>query len=475
MEFPRSLKLEFVAMLDRLKAMPGGDVVEGLAGVLATTEPAVGVRVNMRKNAMPSGMREVPWADRGFYVDGDRPRFTMDPALHQGRYYVQDPSSMALSAIVGQLVKKSGQKPILYIDACAAPGGKTTAAIDALPPGSLIVANEFDRRRADALTENVIKWGYPDCVVTQGDTARFRRLPEIADIIAVDAPCSGEGMMRKEDAAVEQWSDGLVERCAGLQREILDNMWTALRPGGYLIYSTCTFNRLEDEENLEYIVNELGGEPVALELPFDSGIVGAIASPYPAYRFLPGKVEGEGLFIAVARKIGSVEKGVRLKNYKKKPHQADALITESADYLVEERDGRVVAVSGRWYSMVEELRRNLNVIYCGVEIGKLVAPANGGKRSASAAIVPSQALALSIILAEGAFPRMDVDYPTAVAYLRGEALRLDSAEKGYLLLTYEGVPLGFVKNLGNRANNLYPDSWKIRSTHIPSEPPVVLS
>ncbi|MDE7135735.1 MAG: RsmB/NOP family class I SAM-dependent RNA methyltransferase, partial [Muribaculaceae bacterium] len=302
MEFPKPLKLEFVAMLDRLKAMPGGDVVEGLADVLATTEPAVAVRVNPRKNAMPSGMRKVPWADRGFYVDGERPRFTMDPALHQGRYYVQDPSSMALSAIVGQLAKESGHKPLLYIDACAAPGGKTTAAIDALPPGSLVVANEFDRRRADALTENVIKWGYPDCVVSQGDTARFCRLPEIADIIAVDAPCSGEGMMRKEDAAVEQWSDGLVERCAGLQRDILGNMWAALRPGGYLIYSTCTFNRHEDEENLEYIVNELGGEPVDLDLPLGSGIAGAIASPYPAYRFLPGKVEGEGLFSAVVRK-----------------------------------------------------------------------------------------------------------------------------------------------------------------------------
>ncbi len=473
METPRPLKPEFLEMLDSLAALPGGDPVAGLADALASSEPAVAVRVNPRKGAPIVGKRPVAWASRGFYVDGERPRFTMDPALHQGRYYVQDPSSMVVGTIVGQLVANIGNTPILYIDACAAPGGKTTAAIDALPAGSLVVANEFDRRRADALVENVVKWGYPDCVVTQGDTARFRRLPAVADIVAVDAPCSGEGMMRKEEAAVGQWSPGLVERCAELQREILANMWAVLRPGGYLIYSTCTFNRAEDEDNLGYIVGELGGEPVAVDLPADCGIAPGIATPWPAYRFLPGRVEGEGLFVAVARKPG-VAPVSRPKGFRKKPHQADAFIADSPDRVVEERDGHVVALSGRWYPVVEQLRRELNVVYAGVELGRVVAPAKGGKKGASPALVPSQPLALSSILAPDAFPRLEVDYPTAVAYLRGEALRLDSPAKGYLLLCYRSFPLGFVKNLGNRANNLYPDQWKIRSTHVPSEPPAVL-
>lgn len=491
------LKREFIDMLERTAALPGGEVLRGLTDALATTDPSVAIRLNVRKlnadNARTNGSaqadssvvtqtlaghRRVAWAEHGCYIDGERPRFTMDPAMHQGLYYVQDASSMVTSTIVKQLSKafcreKSSDEPLVYIDFCAAPGGKTTAAIDALPDGSLVIANEFDRRRAESLRENVVKWGYPSVVVCQGDTSRLARLGAIADIVAVDAPCSGEGMMRKEQAAVEQWSEGLVGQCAALQREILDNAWLSLKPGGYLIYSTCTFNRSEDEENLAYIVETLGGEPVELmqtddatPLHIGTGIAQGIDTPYPAYRFLPGKIEGEGLFVAVVRK--SAEEYCdqrRQKPAKIKTVGSPYPLRNENQFVVEERDGRVIAIPERWAALVGQLCSELNVIHVGIE----VATVKGRD------YLPSQSLAMSLALDMERCASNEVDYPTAIAYLRGEALRLDDAPRGILLLTYRGYPLGFVKNLGNRANNLYPSAWAIRTSHIPDTPVEILS
>ncbi len=429
------LKEDFIAMLGELEKLPGGSAVCSLADTLASTLPSVSIRLNPRKTSADPGLRHVPWAENGFYIDSERPRFTLDPAMHQGRYYVQDASSMFIGHIVKELCADRG--PLVYIDACAAPGGKTTAAIDALASGSLVIANEFDTRRADILVENMVKWGYPDCIVSRGDTARFRRVGRIADIIAVDAPCSGEGMMRKEETAVAQWSPELVADCAALQREILSNLWDALRPGGYLIYSTCTFNRSENEGNLRYLIEILGAEPVSIDVPDEWGIARAIDSIYPAYRFIPGRVEGEGLFAAIVRR----------------PDSATA----------PNPDLNTVRAS---------LKNHLDIIYTFDPEPK---PAPGAKGKTPA---PPHSLAMSTALPADKFPTIDVDYHTAVAYLRGEAVRPDGLSRlprGIILLTYQRHPLGFAKNIGNRANNLYPDSYRIRTTHIPATPIRILN
>lgn len=427
------LKEDFIAMLGELEKLPGGSVVSDLADILESTPPSVAIRLNPRKLSSIPVLRRVPWAENGFYIDGERPRFTLDPAMHQGRYYVQDASSM----FIGHIVKKlsAGSGPLVYIDACAAPGGKTTAAIDVLAPGSLVIANEFDSRRADILVENIVKWGYPDCIVSRGDTARFRRLGPVADIIAVDAPCSGEGMMRKEEAAVAQWSPELVAECAALQREILSNLWSALRPGGYLIYSTCTFNRSENEENLRFLIEELGAEPVSIDVPDEWGIAGAIGSPYPAYRFIPGRVEGEGLFAAIVRRPNAE--------------------TQQAQDLSAIRSS---------------LKAHLDVIYT-------FEPNPSSPDPKGKTVQPPHSLAMSTVLSPDAFPSIDVDYHTAVAYLRGEAVRPDGLSelpRGIIMLTYQRYPLGFAKNIGNRANNLYPDPYRIRTTHIPTIPQTII-
>lgn len=439
----------------------GADCLSGLCEALSSTDPEVSVRVNRRKGiAVPDGTDRVAWCQSGFYLDRRRP-FTFDPAFHQGLYYVQDASSMAVSAIVSALTE--GRGPVTYLDACAAPGGKTTAAIDALPDMSLVVANEYDFKRAAVLAENIAKWGDPGVIVSRGDTSRFRKLRSVFDIIAADVPCSGEGMMRKDAEAVAQWSPALVRECAARQREIVDNLWPALKPGGHLIYSTCTFNRLENEEMVDYICRELGGRTVAAPLAAFGEIAPGIDTDRHCYRFIPGRTRGEGLFIAVIRKDGETSADAVSRNVKNNKGAVKANPAEKAaaamldgDFCITVGADTVSAIPAALAAQAAAIVKALDVVSAGLT----VATVKGRD------LIPSQALALSTALSREAFPTVEVDYPTAMTYLRREAVAVD-APRGFVLLTFGGRPLGFVKNLGNRSNNLYPQPWRILSTHVP--------
>lgn len=431
-----------------------------LIEAIETTDPSVAVRLNPRKckdGALPgvaAGATEsVPWCEEGRYFSV-RPDFTHDPAMHQGLYYVQDASSMAIGRII-ELLTAGDTAPVTYLDACAAPGGKTTAAIDALPEGSLVVTNEYDYRRAEILRENVMKWGYPHVAVSRGDTALISRLRDTFHIIAADVPCSGEGMMRKDPKAAAQWSEALVRQCVERQREILDNLWEALRPGGYLIYSTCTFNTAENEQQLAWLTERYGAEPVELPLHLFPGAV----KPGSMLRFLPGRVRGEGLAIGVVRKPADTapQPATPPKSRAAKPSKIilpagiDSLLTIDAEISAAPDGETLRAVAREHAATVALLGRQLQLIHAGVELGTL----KGRK------FVPSQGLALSTALRRGAFPEAEVDTATALAYLRREALGGFDAPRGSLLLTHAGAPLGFVNHLGNRSNNLYPAPWRI--------------
>lgn len=449
---------------------------EKLIYSLENTDPSVSARVNPLKlrdgeeisSVMPGAADSVPWCASGRYF-ATRPDFTHDPAFHQGRYYVQDASSMAIDRIVrflcSRLEMPEGTQ-VRYLDACAAPGGKTTAAVAALldlAADPLIVANEFDFRRAEILKENIIKWGYEGCVVTRGDTARFRGMPGFFHIIAADVPCSGEGMMRKDRKAVEQWSPALVEQCAARQREIVANLWEALAPGGYMIYSTCTFNTAENEDLLRMLVGEYGAQVLALPA---GDFPGAVATE-SMLRFLPSQVKGEGLAIGVVYKpVEEVAGARKLRVGKRKggnPAKKDAAaakrllpacrgwIGEDARYDFVLQEDTVVALPAATAAAMAQAASALDVIHMGVELGEVK-----GKN-----VVPSQALAMSRDLNRGAFPEVEVDLSVALSYLRREALGGFDAPRGCVLLTYKGMPLGFVNHLGNRSNNLYPSSWRI--------------
>ena len=447
------------------------EAMNGLLESLEQTDASVSVRCNVGKGvAVPADVAGVPWWPNGWYLPA-REAFTFDPAMHQGLYYVQDASSMILAHIVSRLT--AGGSPMRYLDACAAPGGKTTAAIDALPDGSLVVANEYVPTRAAVLRENVIKWGYESAVVSRGDTSRISRLKGFFDIIAADVPCSGEGMFRKEPDAVAQWSRALVDECAERQREIIDNLWPALAPGGYFIYSTCTFNRDEDEDMVQYIIDNYGAESVAVEMLPEWKIANGVNTPHHCYRFMPHLTQGEGLFVAVLRKSADDDASpVKAKKTKSQPQQRDVpslkevktWIADSGSMEFAVEGDRVVAFPKAYAQEYALLSLHLDVIHHGVK----VATVKGRD------MIPAQSLALSRVLNADVFAACEVDYATAIAYLRREAVALDDAPRGYVLLTYGGRPLGFVKNLGNRANNLYPQEWRILSSHIPETAPKVL-
>ena len=445
--------------------------LEDMSGLIdsLSTAPKVSVRANRFKGvATPNGVDRVNWCTEGWYLPQRLP-FTFDPSMHQGLYYVQDASSMIISHII-KCLTNGENSPLRYLDACAAPGGKTTAAIDSLPNGSLVVANEYVPTRAEALAENIIKWGYPS-VISQGDTARLKKLKGFFDIIAADVPCSGEGMFRKDAEAVAQWTPTLVAECVARQREIVENLWSALRPGGYFIYSTCTFNRLENEEMVDYI-KELGASTIEIEMPNSWNIVKGINTDNHCYRFMPHKVEGEGLFVAVLRKdddgeMPSQRYAKNKKNTKEKISNIDQLksrLINSSEFEATLVKDKVVMFPKIWSNELSVLLSQLNVIHFGVNVAIVK-----GKD-----YIPTQSLAMSQYLNREEFVNFEVDYYTAISYLRREAIVIDDAPRGYVLLTYKNKPLGFVKNLGNRANNLYPQEWRILSTHIPSEIPVVL-
>ena len=418
-------------------------------------EPEVSVRFNKSKAlTLPAG-DIVPWCELGRYLD-NRVQFTFDPAFHQGIYYVQDASSMIYSHIVAML--SEGRSGLRYLDACAAPGGKTTAAIDALPAGSLVVANEYVPLRAEILRENLVKWGSDGIIVSKGDTRKFRALNDEFDIIAADVPCSGEGMFRKDADAVAQWTPALVEECAARQKEILANLWDALRPGGYFIYSTCTFNRKENEDMVEWLLSEYDAEIVELHFPEKWGVV----ERGGCHHFLPGRVRGEGLTVAVMRKGGVYRAKMTRPSKPAKPNQAVQscrgwLMSPDSYVWSVERD-RVTAFPSA--HDVSRIVKALDVIHMGVEVAQVK-----GRD-----LLPTQSLAMSTMINRDAFTTYEVDYASAISYLRREAVTLDDAPTGYVLLTYKDAPLGFVKNLGRRANNLYPQQWRILSSHVPAEP-----
>lgn len=449
------------AFLEQLRGLLP-DEWERLAGAITSSEPSVAVRINAARGvAVPDGARRVPWCDQGFYTEG-RPSFTFDSDWHAGRYYVQDASSMFISHVIRHFV----HDPVRYLDLCAAPGGKTTAAIQALPPQSLVVANEIVPPRARVLADNVIRWGAPRCVVTSNAPAQIGKFTHFFDVIAADVPCSGEGMMRKDAEAVSQWSPDLVSQCAQRQREILKDVWQALRPGGLFIYSTCTYNRQENEEIADHVLQELGA--TSLEVPVEASwnIHPAIGSDAHGYRFMPHRVDGEGLFIAVFRKDGDAPRQdfrIKEKNIKKVDEMGKKWLSAPEAFILDQQGDLSIAVPQDIRREVAAMRDSLNVLHAGVELATVM-----GRK-----LVPHHALAMSLARAEDAFSTCEVDYPTALRYLRGECITID-APRGYVLIACDGAILGFANNLGNRANNLYPKPLRILSTHTPDAHPTVI-
>jgi 16S rRNA C967 or C1407 C5-methylase (RsmB/RsmF family)/NOL1/NOP2/fmu family ribosome biogenesis protein len=442
------LPTDFVSHLEQATFVNGHE----LAGALDTEAP-VSIRVHPTKKNGFAGLDPVPWCDNGFYLSA-RPQFTLDPFFHAGGYYVQEASSMFLAVVVDQL----NLGPVCALDLCAAPGGKSSHLASLLGSESLLVSNEAIRGRCGALMENLTKWGTANTVVTHNDPSAFEQLPGFFDLVLVDAPCSGEGMFRKDPDARAHWSPEHVEHCTVRQNRILKDIWPTLKENGVLIYSTCTFNEKENEQQLISLRATHAFESVRLKLNPDWNVVETEVAGIFSYRFLPDRLRGEGFFISVVRKTESAASFVLRKNYKARntiftPYKASRMPWLSSEFSGEWftfRD-QVLALSGDWLSEVEALANRLTILQTGTTLGI----------QKNNKIAPAHDLAMSIYLADDV-PRLEVDVEQALHYLRKESWDHQSREKGFYLVSYEQQSLGWINHLGNRINNLYPAEWRIR-------------
>ncbi len=447
------------AFVERTARLIGAAECKALCAALAGVPP-VSVRINRgKKGVVPENVAAEPvaWCETGRYLL-ERPSFTLDPVFHAGGYYVQEASSM----FVEQAFRQLGEPPRRVLDLCAAPGGKSTLWRSLLPErGALLVSNEPLRQRADVLAENMAKWGHPDVVVTCAWPAAFAALGSFFDVIAADVPCSGEGMFRKDAGAIGEWSEAGVTRCAERQLGIVRDVWPALREGGCLLYSTCTFNREENEDNVWRICKELGAETVPVPSEPEWGICGDVTGrSLEVSRFFPHRARGEGFFMALLRKTSAgararaSRKAAKARRVPLADYKAVRAWLADDDFVCSSPDAaHVSAVRAGWAADADLLRATVNVISAGV----VVAEAKGRKW------VPAPELALSTALSEEAFPRVALSPRQALAFLRREASELPGdVPRGYVLATFEDRPLGFLNNLGNRANNQYPPAWRIR-------------
>jgi 16S rRNA C967 or C1407 C5-methylase (RsmB/RsmF family)/NOL1/NOP2/fmu family ribosome biogenesis protein len=409
----------------------------------ALQRPApVSLRRNPWKPAEDLGT-PVPWCTEGRYL-ADRPVFTLDPLFHAGAYYVQEAASMLLE----QAVKACGpwpERPVV-LDLCASPGGKATHLAALIPKDALLVANEAVRERQPVLQENLWKWGRHDTVITGSGPGAFAPLGSWCHLVLVDAPCSGEGMFRKDPFSRKQWSDGLVSACALRQRGIVAAAWEALLPGGHLVYSTCTWETDENENVLKTLLDQ-GAIQVTLPVePAWGTVAGSIGR-----RCYPHRLQGEGFFIAVLRKPGED------RTIGATPGESAACAIP-AHWLVEpqgittlESGGIHHLISRHWARLVRELMDTVRVLAPGIPSGR-----PKGNR-----LMPHHALALQQGLRTEAFNTVPLDRDGALRYLRGEALPAQAAQ-GIGLVCHQGLPMGWVNGAGNRWNNAWPASWRIR-------------
>lgn len=414
-------------------------------------ETPVSIRLNPAKTYdLPfQNLENIPWTPAGRYLK-ERPIFTLDPAFHAGAYYVQEASSM----IVEEIFKKHvpADKPLRVLDLCAAPGGKTTHLASLLGPEDLLVANEVIKSRVSILKENLIKWGYPNVIVSQQDPETFSDLEGFFDVVLVDAPCSGEGMFRKTPEATEEWSLNNVELCSARQKRILSAAAMLVAPDGLLLYSTCTYNKKENQENGLWLTRTLDFEAISLEMPEEWGIVKTDFG----LQFYPHRLKGEGFYISAFRNRSRDERYVKGRPQLSRlnrslTEQVRPWLNEDNYELFQKNDGGIVAIPGHLILEYGSVLKALQKRSSGLEVGHFK-----GKD-----FIPSHALALSTLLNQEV-SSLELDEKQALLFLKKEPFELPEPISGWVLMKYKNLGLGWAKAVGQRFNNYLPTEWRIR-------------
>lgn len=446
------------SFITSLQGLPGFDQ-EAFLKVHEQQEQLTSIRFNQFKpfevNAHPyfTHLEPMHWCGNGYYLN-QRPLFVLDPLWHAGAYYVQEASSMFLQYILEQITPHP--QPMKVLDLCAAPGGKTTLLANYYSNG-LVVANETIKARNAILVENLTKWGADNIVVTQNDPAHFKAVPDFFDVLMIDAPCSGSGLFRKDPDAVEHWSEQSVQHCSTRQTRIVEDSIDCLKEGGYLIYSTCSYSKEEDEKRLDHIASMGGMKNIQFELPVNWNIISTYSEEYhcQGFRFYPDKVKGEGFFIAVFQKEISKSSGfydthaTSIPASKKEIALLNSYFSVPENYQLINHQNNLIALPRLFESELNGLINHLYIKKMGLTIGEIK----------GSDLIPAHALAMST-WAHLPYASMEIDEATALQYLRRADLHLPNG-KGWQALTYQKIRLGWAKLLPNRSNNYYPNEWRI--------------
>lgn len=415
----------------------------------------VSIRYNPRKSmSADAGFEKIPWTYHGYYLT-ERPSFILDPLWHAGAYYVQEASSMFLEHAMRQSVDLNQSLKVL--DLCAAPGGKSTLLQSILSTDSLLVCNEVIQSRVSILRENIIKWGGMNAVITHNDPADFSRLEGFFDVMVVDAPCSGSGLFRRDEKAMNEWSISNVKLCAERQQRILADAWNTLKENGILIYSTCSYSSMENEMILDWLIDHFQVESIEVKVESSWGIEQVMSERGAAgYRFWPHRTQGEGFFLAVLRKVSPAkESQIKIKKYLTvsagDTKTAAAFVRSDLELMWMMQGKYIAAVLPVHYDAIHYLMERLRVRYAGVECGMVMHDT----------FVPEQALSMSADIS----PRQDqfsLSKEDALSYLRRKDVYPQGIGMGFQWVGYQHLGLGWVKSLGNRMNNYYPKEWRIK-------------
>jgi 16S rRNA C967 or C1407 C5-methylase (RsmB/RsmF family)/NOL1/NOP2/fmu family ribosome biogenesis protein len=431
-----------------------GDASEFFLAALENA-PTTSIRLNPFKPSVNTLTAEkIKWCEKGYNLS-QRPEFIFDPLFHAGAYYVQESSSMFLEHLLKQLLP-TFSTPIKILDLCAAPGGKSTLISSLLSKNDLLVSNEILKSRVGILEENMMKWGQPNVVITNNDPKDFDAVTHFFDIIVIDAPCSGEGLYRKDKNAIAEWSIDSIKLCEARQQRIVADCLECLKPGGYIVYSTCTYNIQENESNVKWMMHQWQLKPIIIDINPDWPIAHSLDNDVIAYRFLPHKVTGEGLFMACLQKPqDTIEHQKRPYKRKDKMNklQLESLrkwLQHPDDYEYMMVGDKIQAIPNALIEDVQHLQHHLYLKNAGLFMGSF----------AKNELIPEHHLALSNALSQSV-QRIEVSTNDTIRYLRKDNLVLDTSMIGWTVLTYQNLPIGWVKLLPNRLNNYLPSQLRI--------------
>lgn len=410
--------------------------------------PPISIRTNPFKPTSLAHLpitRNVNWCDSGFYLQS-RPSFTYDPVFHAGAYYVQEAASMFLEQFAKKVFSEN-ENPIV-LDLCAAPGGKSTHLLSLMKGKGFLIANEIVANRNAVLRQNIAKWGEPNVIVTQNEAADFGRLENLFDVILVDAPCSGEGMFRKDKTAVDEWSEKNVVNCAFRQREILEDILPALKPNGFLIYSTCTFEHSENEQQINFL-KQHGFTPIYIGV---DSIEKNIVSHEEGYAFYPHRTEGEGFFIACLQKPNSNFSETKKDSSQKGEKNEDVLrwIKKDNDIDIVSFNDEFHLVAKSYLPYLSLLRKKMRIKQEGTPLG-----IQKGKD-----FIPTPEFAFSRFVNDQ-ISKVELDEETAIRFLKCENIHFPDTKKGWHLASYKNLGLGWMKIMDSRTNNYFPNNWRI--------------